>query len=257
MDSTCTALVAAMLDLSSELAAIKAPASIVVYDPTDYARAGTLGYLRLFNSRRRVVFVGMNPGPDGMAQTGVPFGDVLSARRLLELAGVEIPRIHGPRHKIDKRKVHGFEHKTREPSGSRFWDGLVDLWGNLETFAADAFVCNYCPLAFFDRESAKNVVPEHLPLEYQAEIEHACDKHLKRVLQTLEPEHVIGVGVYAYKHALEVVRSLREVSNAEPKVSRVLHPSPSNPSANQGWFVQALAQLRDAQVWPMPKGSIK
>ena len=54
-----------------------APPVTHVYNPLDYARRSHEAYLKKYGSSlRRVVLVGMNPGPFGMAQTGVPFGDV-------------------------------------------------------------------------------------------------------------------------------------------------------------------------------------
>ena len=48
-----------------------------VYNPLEYARAPHEAYLeRWGRGPKRVVLLGMNPGPFGMAQTGVPFGDV-------------------------------------------------------------------------------------------------------------------------------------------------------------------------------------
>ena len=53
-----------------------------VYNPLDYARRPYEQYLRTYGATpKRVLFLGMNPGPFGMAQTGVPFGDVASVRR--------------------------------------------------------------------------------------------------------------------------------------------------------------------------------
>ncbi|MDX1649779.1 MAG: single-stranded DNA-binding protein, partial [Myxococcota bacterium] len=52
-----------------------------VYNPLLYARRSWERYLERFGGgRRRVVFLGMNPGPFGMAQTGVPFGSVAFVR---------------------------------------------------------------------------------------------------------------------------------------------------------------------------------
>ena len=52
-----------------------------VYNPLDYAWAAHESYLRRYGrGRKRVVFLGMNPGPFGMAQTGVPFGEVAAVR---------------------------------------------------------------------------------------------------------------------------------------------------------------------------------
>ena len=44
-----------------------------VYNPLDYARVPHAEYVTRFaNSPKRILFLGMNPGPWGMAQTGVP-----------------------------------------------------------------------------------------------------------------------------------------------------------------------------------------
>lgn len=46
-----------------------------VYNPLEYARRAYDAYLRKYGGKpREVVLIGMNPGPWGMAQTGIPFG---------------------------------------------------------------------------------------------------------------------------------------------------------------------------------------
>ena len=60
-----------------------------VYNPLHYARRSHELYLRRFGGgSKEVVLVGMNPGPFGMAQTGVPFGDVSMVR---DWMGIEAP----------------------------------------------------------------------------------------------------------------------------------------------------------------------
>ena len=45
------------------------------YNPLTYAWDTFEQYLRKYaGGRKRVLFLGMNPGPWGMTQTGVPFG---------------------------------------------------------------------------------------------------------------------------------------------------------------------------------------
>jgi hypothetical protein len=52
-----------------------------VYHPLIYAAEPHRRYLRLYGDRpKEVVLVGMNPGPWGMAQTGVPFGEIGAVR---------------------------------------------------------------------------------------------------------------------------------------------------------------------------------
>ena len=59
-----------------------------VYDPLIYARVPYEMYLARFGAgKKRVVFLGMNPGPWGMAQTGVPFGEVAAVKTWLGISG--------------------------------------------------------------------------------------------------------------------------------------------------------------------------
>ena len=86
-----------------------------VYNPLEYASAPYAAYLRAYGgSRKRVVFLGMNPGPFGMVQTGVPFGDVGHVRDWLgiEAAVGRPPRIH------PKRPIDGFACQRSEVSDS-------------------------------------------------------------------------------------------------------------------------------------------
>ena len=60
-----------------------------VYNPIDYARAAHRIYVERFaTTRKKTLFLGMNPGPFGMAQTGVPFGEVAMVR---DWMGIEAP----------------------------------------------------------------------------------------------------------------------------------------------------------------------
>ena len=59
-----------------------------VYNPLVYARVPH-GHTSSVGVRgaEDVLLVGMNPGPFGMAQTGVPFGDVAMVRDFLGITG--------------------------------------------------------------------------------------------------------------------------------------------------------------------------
>ena len=83
-----------------------------VYNPLDYAWKPHCAYLERYGSGRgRVILLGMNPGPFGMAQTGVPFGDVVMVRDWL---GIDAP-VKRPVREHPKRPVAGF----RCPRGER------------------------------------------------------------------------------------------------------------------------------------------
>ena len=84
-----TPLVAISRELSDQVDALRFPSVPFVYNPLAYARAPHEAYLERWGSKtpREVVMVGMNPGPFGMAQTGVPFGDVAMVRDFVGVDG--------------------------------------------------------------------------------------------------------------------------------------------------------------------------
>jgi single-strand selective monofunctional uracil DNA glycosylase len=87
-------LLASARELSQTLSTLRfAPPIAHVYDPLQYAWAGYEAYVTRYGAtRRRVVLLGMNPGPFGMMQTGVPFGEVAAVRDWMGLrAAVERP----------------------------------------------------------------------------------------------------------------------------------------------------------------------
>ena len=103
----------------------------------------------------RVVALGMNPGPFGMAQTGVPFGEVAVARDWL---GVAAP-VTKPAREHPKRPVEGFACARSEVSGARLWGAVRAHWKTPARFFAEAFVLNYCPLVFMTT-SGRNLTPD-------------------------------------------------------------------------------------------------
>src|SRR5678815_4167820 len=67
--------------------AFSAPVAFV-YNPLDYAWDLHQQWLERFGrGHKEVLLVGMNPGPFGMVQTGVPFGEVEAVRSWLGLRG--------------------------------------------------------------------------------------------------------------------------------------------------------------------------
>ncbi len=207
-----------------------------VYDPTAYAREAHHDYLERYGKGpKEVVFVGMNPGPWGMAQTGVPFGEVGYARDWLGIRGaIGKPPVEHP-----KRPIEGFECARSEVSGRRLWGWAEERFGTADAFFERFYVANYCPLVFME-ESARNRVPEKLPIAERKPLLEACDAALKKVIAELEPEWVVGVGAWAKKRART---ALAEEIEGGLKLGQILHPSPASPMANRGWAPQAHAQL--------------
>lgn len=203
-----------------------------VYNPLRYAWAPYARYLERFGATKgRVVLLGMNPGPFGMVQTGVPFGEVGLVRAFL---GIEAA-VDRPAHEHPKRPVEGFGCTRSEVSGARVWGWARQRYGTPERFFARFFVMNYCPLAFLE-ESGKNRTPDKLPRAEREPLLAACDRALVRSIAALEPSMVVGIGAFARDRAAQVVGS------AVP-VGMVLHPSPASPRANRGWEAQAEADL--------------
>jgi single-strand selective monofunctional uracil DNA glycosylase len=216
-----------------------------VLDPLDYAWKLHASYLALAPApgKAEAVLVGMNPGPWGMAQTGVPFGSPDMVRDFLRLEGeVEVPENTHP-----KRPIIGLTSPRSEVSGRRLWGGIRDCFGTREAFFARFFVLNYCPLVW-QNERGANVTPDKLGKAYMAECTDACDRHLRDALRRLAPQTAIGVGRWAEKRLNQVVARFE----LDVEVGMILHPSPASPVANRGWLPQALAQL-DAMGHPWPE----
>jgi single-strand selective monofunctional uracil DNA glycosylase len=211
-----------------------------VYNPLDYAWAPHELYLKKFGATpKRVLFLGMNPGPWGMAQTGVPFGEVTAARDWMGLRA----EVRRPADEHPKRPVQGFDCPRREVSGERLWGLFASRFGTPEIFFREHFVVNYCPLAFLSA-TGSNITPDKLPARETAPLFAACDEHLRRVVEVLQPEWLVGVGAFAQGKLAAVVEE-----SPSFRVTQILHPSPASPAANRGWAAAATKQLQTSGVW--------
>ena len=213
-----------------------------VYNPLVYARAPHESYLaRYADAPKRVVFVGMNPGPWGMAQTGVPFGEVSAVRDWLGIHGpVRTPHDGHPR-----VPVLGFECARSEVSGRRLWGLFQEIFGTAERFARDTFVSNYCPLMFLD-SAGKNLTPDRLSRRDKAVLFPLCDRFLTVVIDVLRPEWLVGVGAFAEKRTRAVLESS---PNASVRITSITHPSPANPRSQKDWAGQVRAALEKEGAW--------
>jgi single-strand selective monofunctional uracil DNA glycosylase len=206
-----------------------------VYDPLVYARASHELYLERWGGGAKfALFLGMNPGPFGMGQTGVPFGEVAAARDFL---GCEAP-VLAPRAQHPQRPIEGYACRRSEVSGQRLWGWVRQRFGTPERFFARYFVHNYCPLLFLG-ETGSNLTPDKLPREQTAELYAACDDALRALVEALGVEWVIGVGAFAEKRARAALQG------CDLQFGTIPHPSPASPLANRGWAPaaeQALAR---------------
>jgi single-strand selective monofunctional uracil DNA glycosylase len=234
-------LIAAARRLSAQVGRLKFQPPIThVYNPLTYAWKAHEAYLRRFgNGRKRVVFLGMNPGPFGMVQTGVPFGEIAAVRDWLGLRA----RIEKSRSEHPKRPVLGFDCPRSEVSGRRLWKLFAERFGSPERFFTDHFVANYCPLAFCEA-SGRNQTPDKLPRAERDRLFEICDEHLRRVLEILQPEWLVGIGGFAAERGRLVCE------NTKIHVGQILHPSPASPKANRhDWTKTATRELVQLGVW--------
>jgi single-strand selective monofunctional uracil DNA glycosylase len=201
-----------------------APVSYV-YNPLGYARQPHELYLSKWGaSAKQVLLLGMNPGPFGMAQTGVPFGDVGMVRDFLGVTG----KVGRPEREHPKRPVTGFNCPRGEVSGQRLWGFAQQRFGSAERFFEHFFVANYCPLAFMEASGA-NRTPDKLPKPEQQALFALCDRALARTVELLEPRFVIGVGAFA------TARAKLALPGFAGLIATISHPSPASPKANRGW----------------------
>lgn len=239
MATTVDALLTAARTCAKTLDALEfAPPVTHVYNPLAYAWDLHAAYLRLAGAgRKRVVFLGMNPGPFGMAQTGVPFGEVPAVRDWMRLEG----RVGKPPREHPKRPVTGLACPRSEVSGKRLWGLFARRFTTAPAFFAEHFVANWCPLAFME-ESGRNRTPDQLPESETAVLTDICDEHLRAVVGALAPAWVVGVGRFAHAAA---GRALGD----RVRLATIPHPSPANPAANKDWAGAATRALVEQGVW--------
>lgn len=214
-----------------------------VYNPLIYAKGPRRNYIFKYgNGKKKVLFLGMNPGPWGMAQTGIPFGEISYTKNWLQIKGV----ILKPEKFHPKRPVEGWDCPRSEVSGRRLWGLMEERFKTADSFFKDHYIENYCPLVFME-ESGKNLTPDKLPAAERDPLTKICDNHLRKVIEIMEPEFLVGVGKYAEKNFKRVVESMGESDRY--RISAILHPSPANPHANRGWAEAVTGQLKEQGIW--------
>jgi single-strand selective monofunctional uracil DNA glycosylase len=211
-----------------------------VYNPLVYARKPHEIYLRRHAAtRKRVLFLGMNPGPFGMAQTGIPFGAIEPVRRWLAIEAT----CGRPGREHPKRPVLGLDCPRNEVSGARLWGAIAERFGTPERFFRRHFVANFCPLLFLE-ESGRNRTPDALRGPEREVLLDACRRHLRRLVELLEPEWLVGIGAFAAEQARAAL------AGSPVRIARILHPSPANPRAGADWGLRVARELADQGVCP-------
>ena len=214
-----------------------------IYNPLDYAWDPHEKFLLKYGmGKKRVLFLGMNPGPYGMVQTGVPFGEIDMVKNWLKIDGeINQPNIVHP-----KRPIQGFECPKSEVSGKRFWGMMADRFPDAQDFFKDAFVVNFCPLVWMT-ETGKNITPDKLSKSEMEPVYKICNTYLRTVIRYYQPKIIVGIGAFAEQQVVEL-RNLYFADN-EFAVGRMLHPSPASPIANKFWPERAVEELVKMGVW--------
>ena len=244
------------------------PPVFTVYNPLEYAKKAHSQYLELYagsaitpnnqasgktagrsGSRsgsvpKKVIFLGMNPGPWGMAQTGIPFGEISIVKEWL---GIE-EEIKKPATEHPKRPILGFNCTRSEVSGRRLWGLFKEYFGSPENFFKNHYVANYCPLVFMN-EGGANLTPDKLPKQKAEPLYNACDIALAETINIIKPQWLIGVGAFAEKR-IKLVKD-RYFPEGDFSITRILHPSPASPKANLNWKDDVVKTLEEEGIWPI------
>ncbi len=242
MKSIASELITAGRELADELRQLRFSDPVShTYLTVDYAADGYESYLKKFgNSKKRVLMLGMNPGPYGMAQTGVPFGEIAMVRDWMGLN----PKIGKPASEHPKRPITGMDCPKSEVSGRRLWGLFSEKFPKAEDFFENHLAINFCPLIWM-KDTGANLTPDKIKAAEMVAVDAACQKHLLRLIELLEPQYLIGVGAYAEKK----MALAKEELGADGIVGKILHPSPASPAANRGWAEAAEKQLRELGIW--------
>ncbi|XP_017795991.1 PREDICTED: single-strand selective monofunctional uracil DNA glycosylase [Habropoda laboriosa] len=207
-----------------------------IYSPLEYAfNIHTMYVQKYCSTVKKILFLGMNPGPWGMSQTGVPFGEINMVRDWLKICGP----VGKPAKEQPNRKVTGFQCTRSEISGKRLWGLFKELCGNPEKFFQHAYIHNYCPIALMNKKGC-NITPAEIKGAEINLVHSACDKALAETIKILKAEIIIGIGGYAEKRAQLVVQKYK----LPVKVLCLPHPSP-RAANNTNWNEKATKKLSE------------
>ena len=228
-------------ELCAEVSSLHFTYDGFIYNPLDYAWDMHQAFLsRYVKESANVLLLGMNPGPFGMMQTGVPFGEVNAVRDYLKL---DLP-VGRPEHEHPSRPVLGMGIGRSEGSGKRLWGLISQRWPDSNDFFKDHCIFNYCPLGFLDSgKTAKNFTPDHLPRQERMALEQVCDNYLRDVIAIINPRALIGIGKYAEQKLISVNDDGSRI------VSSIIHPSPGNPQANVDWNGKTTRKMEELGLW--------
>lgn len=219
-----SALSTLVRQLAKDLDALDFHTPSHVYNPMLYAWSGYQQFLQRYGEKKgRILLLGMNPGPWGMAQTGIPFGNITAVRDWFGIATQLTPPLP---EQHPKYPILGMACHRDEGSGKRLWAWAADRFGSADAFFEHFFVWNYCPLLFLAQD--RNMIPSSLSASERQPLEKLCSNALAQAVDILQPAAIMALGRYAEKQAQSVLGD-------SVAVHYLLHPSPANPKANKHW----------------------
>ncbi|MGY8691554.1 MAG: single-stranded DNA-binding protein [Candidatus Poseidoniales archaeon] len=170
-----------------------------IYNPLSYAWNPHKAFIELSGGKgAKTLLLGMNPGPHGMGQMGIPFAATSIVRDLLEIKDLEV---YQPKNIHPKRLIGGLNWHKEEISGTRLWNLLSSFYGNKDEIFANVYVLNHCPLMFFNGANAINITPDKISGSTVKKLIERCDQHLREVIEIMDIEEVVGIGKYSERRA--------------------------------------------------------
>ena len=180
-----------------------------VWNPGRYGERWHASFRRTYPLRPRpILILGLNPGPYGMAQTGIPFTDIKRLRERLPAAAGAILRRAGRLEipGLAPRSLRPFLGRTFESSSVRVYRFLDLGWGSAEEGWRHVAVANPCTLLFMDG-TGKNRTPADLASaggrggrgrDAAHEIRETCDRlrraTAREAMEAVHPRGVILLG---------------------------------------------------------------
>ncbi len=203
--------------------------------------------------RHPIVVFGLNPGPYGMAQTGIPFTDVLRIKtalpelcRRLSAAGetIEVPG-------LAPLSLRPFLRRTFEASAVRVYRFLETCFGNAQKGVREVVVANPCPLLFIDPNDGANRTPADLVRAVHArggdgrrlrdELDRLRTENCADTLETLEPSAVILLGKDVQKALSSFIKGRCARRGLVDRVIDFEHPARAVPKV---WADRLTAEIR-------------
>src|SRR6185295_10531786 len=184
---------------------VEAATGWLVVNPGRYGERWHARFRRAYPLRPRpLIFCGLNPGPYGMAQTGVPFTDLKRLESCLpklarELAAagesLALPGLAPP-------ELRPFLTRTFESSAVRVYRFLSHSHGSAEEAFGDLVFVNPCPLLMIERPTAKRSSAARGPNRTPADLDGAVREQFdvarlevaKRALELLKPRGAVLLG---------------------------------------------------------------